>query len=273
MKYAEDFREIARNALKGKWRLSALVGFLAALMGGGLGVNCPSLDLNSNSESTSNIIENLNINISPEAMKIILILLLVLLVWVIVLIVISGAATLGYAVFNLKLIDGEEVSTHDLFSQFNRIGDGFWMNFGVGLYIFLWSILFVVPGIIKSYSYSMTPFIMAENPGMKVDAAITESRRIMDGNKWRLFCLNFSFIGWQLLCLIPDIISLFVSLYLVMVTGNYGFLLLLIACGIPSFIGGLFLRPYMTAAVTAFYREIRFEKVIPEITPAPDQMD
>ena len=273
MKYAEDFREIARNALKGNWRLAAFVGFLAALMGGGLGVKTPSSNWSSNSESTSNIFENLNINISPEAIKIILICVLVLLVWAIVLIVISGAATLGYAVFNLKLIDGEEVSTHDLFSQFNRIGDGFWMNLGVGLYTFLWSLLFVIPGIIKSYSYSMTPFIMAENPGMKVDAAITESRRIMDGNKWRLFCLNFSFIGWQLLCLIPDIISFAVRFYLASVTGNYAFLLLIIPCGIPSFIGGLFLRPYMSAAMTAFYREICFEKAIHEITPAPEQVD
>ncbi len=274
MKYAQDFRGIARNALKGKWRLAAFVGFLATLMGGGIGVRSVSSNWSSSSESSSSIFEQLpSIDISPRAMKIILIALLLLLVWMIVLIVISGAATLGYAVFNLKIIDGEDVSTHDLFSRFNRLGDGFWMNFGVGLYITLWSLLFVIPGIIKSYSYSMTPFIMAENPDMKVDAAITESRRIMDGNKWRLFCLNFSFIGWQFLCLIPDIIGLLISLYLVMTTGNYVFLLLLIPCGIPSFIGGLFLRPYMSASMTAFYREICFAKAAPEFIPTLDNID
>lgn len=49
----------------------------------------------------------------------------------------------------------------------------------------------------------MAPYIMAEHPALTANEAITESRRIMDGNKWRLFCLDFSFIGWELLCVLP----------------------------------------------------------------------
>ena len=72
-----------------------------------------------------------------------------------------------------------------------------------GLYVALWSLLLVIPGIVKSYSYAMAPYIMAEHPALTANEAITESRRIMDGNKWRLFCLDFSFIGWELLCVLP----------------------------------------------------------------------
>lgn len=77
------------------------------------------------------------------------------------------------------------------------------MKFLQGLYIALWSLLLVIPGIVKTYSYAMTPYIMSEHPSLTANEAITESRRIMNGNKWRLFCLDFSFIGWELLCSVP----------------------------------------------------------------------
>ena len=65
--------------------------------------------------------------------------------------------------------------------------------------VMLWSILFVIPGYIALYRYAMTPYIMAENENLSVMEAITESKRIMMGNKWRLFCLDLSFLGWELL--------------------------------------------------------------------------
>lgn len=65
--------------------------------------------------------------------------------------------------------------------------------------VMLWSILFVIPGYIALYRYAMTPYIMAENENLSVMEAITESKQIMMGNKWRLFCLDLSFLGWELL--------------------------------------------------------------------------
>jgi len=59
-----------------------------------------------------------------------------------------------------------------------------------------------VPGVIKSFSYSMAPFILADNPGMKPLKAITASKRMMKGYKWRFFCLQFSFIGWACLAVL-----------------------------------------------------------------------
>ncbi len=70
------------------------------------------------------------------------------------------------------------------------------------IFLLLWSLLFIVPGLIKSYSYRMVPYILAENPDMKATEAITRSREIMDGNKWNAFVLDLSFIGWIFLSVI-----------------------------------------------------------------------
>ena len=65
------------------------------------------------------------------------------------------------------------------------------------LYTFLWSLLFVIPGIIKSYSYMMVPYILAENPTLSPSEAIGISRKMMNGNKWRAFVFDLSFILWD----------------------------------------------------------------------------
>ena len=82
------------------------------------------------------------------------------------------------------------------------------------IYLFLWSLLFIIPGIIKSYSYRMVPYILTENPQMGANEAITLSRKMMDGHKWRAFVLDLSFIGWYLLGLLAFGIGvLFVNPY------------------------------------------------------------
>lgn len=68
-----------------------------------------------------------------------------------------------------------------------------------GLFIGLWSLLFVVPGIIKHYEYLMIPYILAENPGMSRQEAFAISKRMMMGQKWNVFVLDLSFLGWRLL--------------------------------------------------------------------------
>jgi uncharacterized membrane protein len=67
------------------------------------------------------------------------------------------------------------------------------------LYLTLWTCLFFIPGIVKSYSYRMVPYILAENPELSAREAITLSRKMMYGHKWSTFVLDLSFIGWQLL--------------------------------------------------------------------------
>ena len=67
------------------------------------------------------------------------------------------------------------------------------------LFIFLWSLLFIVPGIIKTYEYRLVPYIVSEDPTMNFRDALAESKKLMKGNKWRSFVLDLSFIGWDLL--------------------------------------------------------------------------
>ena len=67
------------------------------------------------------------------------------------------------------------------------------------LYIFLWSLLFLIPGIVKSYEYRMIPFLLAEYPDISVQEAFEISKRMMDGEKWNTFVLDASFFGWALL--------------------------------------------------------------------------
>lgn len=79
-----------------------------------------------------------------------------------------------------------------------------------GLYISLWTLLFIVPGFIKSYEYLMVPYIMAENPAMDQKEAFAISKRMMNGQKWNTFVLDLSFLGWDLLSLFTcGILSIF----------------------------------------------------------------
>ncbi len=78
------------------------------------------------------------------------------------------------------------------------------------IYTFLWSLLFIIPGIIKSYEYRMIPYLLADNPDMDSKEAFAKSREMMSGQKWKAFVLDLSFIGWDLLSILTcGILSLF----------------------------------------------------------------
>ncbi len=250
MKYAADFRYIAREALRGKWLISVLTAFVASLIGAQIASGGGGGSSSSNSgDRNSNI--KLEEYFSLEALNLFRTILLALIVYIvisaIIALIIGGAGKLGYAKYNLNLVDRKDARFEDLFSQFHRIGDGFIMNLLVGLYTFLWTLLFVIPGIIKSFSYAMTPYILYEHPEYSPNDAITKSREIMSGNRFRLFCLNFSFIGWSLLCAVPAIIAL---------VGALSGMFILLPLIFVTIVGDLFVSAYMEAANAAFYREV-----------------
>lgn len=95
------------------------------------------------------------------------------------------------------------------------------------IFIALWSLLFLIPGIVKIYSYSMTEYILEENPELSANEAIDRSRFMMRGHKFDLFWLQLSLIGWFFLCIL---------------TGGIGF---------------LWLEPYYHCAKAAFYEEVK----------------
>ena len=102
-----------------------------------------------------------------------------------------------------------------------------WGMFLMMLFTFLWSLLFIIPGIVKAFSYSMTPFILEEHPELGANEAIDHSRAMMKGHKFDLFWLILSFIGWGFLCLF-----------------TFG-------------IGYLWLIPYMSTSISAFYEDVK----------------
>ena len=116
--------------------------------------------------------------------------------------VVIPALTLSTYVIYSELTLGYEVTAGKAFCGFSDFWSAFKVTFLTGLFTFLWSLLFVIPGIIKAFSYSQAMYILADNPGKPALECITESREMMDGHKMDLFVLGLSFIGWILLGMI-----------------------------------------------------------------------
>lgn len=233
---ASDFRRIARENLSGRWLISALVCLVASLLGG-LSAG-GSLEIDSEDLEAIRSLENI-----PWLIPLIKGVLVYALIAAIIAFIIGGVIELGMKRYFLNQYDGLRHEFRDLFSQFNNWGGGFSLRFMTGLYTALWSLLFVIPGIIKRYSYAMAPFIMVENPELGANECITRSRQMMDGHKFELFCLELSFIGWSLLCIF-----------------TLG-------------IGSPFLNAYQEAARAAFYRSLYEEIPEADTTDFPPYQD
>lgn len=263
---AKEVRKYAREALRGRWLAAGGVSLLASLLGATISMNAIStLSFDGEEESFSFLGEILSLPKEGTMFFAICIGIAVLvLLWAIIILILGGATTLGYAKYNLNLVDDKDPKVKDLFSQYNRIGAGFGMQFFRGLFIVLWTLLLVFPGMIARYRYYMTPFILCENPKMKAREAIKESKKLMKGNKWRLFCLEFSFLGWYALAILVMYVALLVAfvpmfnmsldtnLYLSL--GILGVSLLVIIAWIVAMTIGL--QPYVIASIAVFYREI-----------------
>lgn len=218
---AKELRRTAWDNLADNWWLSIGVAFVASLLGGLITAGGGSISVKFDDPAIRDLPQ-----IFMTYLKIVGSLASIL---AFANFIIGGVVELGYAQYLLKQYNKANFEFRDLFSQFHRFGQGFAQAFLRGLYIFLWSLLFIIPGIIKTFSYAMTPFIMAENPEMTAGEAITASKEMMDGHKFDLFILGLSFIGWALL----EILTL----------------------GIAS----LFVNPYRNAAQAAFYKSLTAE--------------
>ncbi len=117
-------------------------------------------------------------------------------------IVIGAPLAVGIAVFSLSIARKQEARISQLFEPIKK----FWTCLGTYLlamiFILLWMLLLIIPGIMASFSYAMIYFILAEDDEIGPLEAITKSKEMMRGNRWKLFCLGLRFIGWGLLCLL-----------------------------------------------------------------------
>lgn len=142
---------------------------------------------------------------------------------------VAGPLSVGQATIYMKNTDHEKPGFLDLFSSFKEnFGETFLLGIVKGIFIFLWSMLFIIPGIIKCYSYAITEYLMARETDLTAMEAIQKSRALMKGNKMRLFLLQMSFIGW--------------------------ILLVIVSLGLAAF----YVVPYMNTAKTEFFNDIYF---------------
>lgn len=135
----------------------------------------------------------------------------------------------GFAVFFLNIIREKKIDWDSIFDgykngEWKRIGGTYLLYY---IYVILWMLLLIIPGIIKAISYSMTPFILQDDPTISGNAAIEKSMRMMDGHKMDLFWLFLSFIGWIILSIM---------------TFGIGFILL---------------EPYINTSVAHFYEDLK----------------
>lgn len=213
---ASDYRRIARERLDDNWELSILTGLVAVLLGGGIS---GFVKLN------WNISERIT-DVHPALAQIIAVITGFVGLLGLAQFVLGGTVQINYCRFLLKQQDHQNMELIDLFSDFDQLGRGFLQSLLRGIFVALWSLLFIIPGFVKTYAYAMTPFIMADHPDMSANEAITASRELMDGHKLELFLLDLSFLGWNLLCILT--------------------------LGILN----LWIIPYHNAAYAAFYRDI-----------------
>ena len=149
---------------------------------------------------------------------------------------IAGALSFGLYLYYLTLVREKIGDFNLLFKAFSFSGNNlglFGKTLGayllVSLYVFLWTLLFIIPGIVAAYSYRMVFYIIIDNPEIGVSEVLRKSKEMMYGYKSKLFCLDLSFIGWWFLCIL-----------------SFG-------------LGILWLSPYMLTSQTIFYEELRNE--------------
>lgn len=115
---------------------------------------------------------------------------------------IAGPMLVGISMFSLSLSRGENARLEQIFEGFKNYGTVLGAYLLMVLFIFLWMLLLIIPGIIAAIAYSQTFYILAEDDAISSMDALKKSKEMMDGYKWKYFCLGLRFIGWALLCIL-----------------------------------------------------------------------
>jgi uncharacterized membrane protein len=221
------YREQARESLRGNWGKAIIVCLLGTLLGADV-VTLGTVE--NRRDSIQDNIEYFRHTVDSSVFRMFLLIFLgvvsIILVYSIIAFIIGGAIQLGMITFFIGLHQGEQVRVSDLFSQFQSFGKALGLRIVTVFFVWLWSLLLVIPGLIAVFRYSMAPYILAENPDIGIMEALDLSKQMMMGNKLRLLFLGLSFFGWMMLGVITGGIAL------------------------------LWVSPYIEAAYAAFYLDI-----------------
>ena len=248
---SRNIRELGRQALKGNWKSAIIVMLvysictivptviIMALFGGFSEEVLMSEELMAPGEGLSTIYS----------------------------ILVSGAFTFGIAAYFLDLVREKKTDLGQVFSGFGFFFKTLLLYVVMSIFIFLWMLLLIVPGIIAALRYSQAFYILADDPSKDIMQCIRESKEMMKGNKAKFFCLQLSFIGWYVLIF---------AIYMILAVGSAMLTFampetaLFIGVGISIavlLIGVLILMPYIQAATTVFY-----EMVNGNLRPATDEL-
>ena len=196
-----EIKESGKRAFKANYWPCVLVAFLMALFEGGGSVASSSSQTQQTelSEAMSGMQTNEQIAV---VLAILGAVLLVVGISIVVRIFLANPIALGGCNFFKTNHTDTPASLDLLKTGFQNYGHTFVVLFVRDLYLVLWTLLLIVPGIIKAYSYCMVPYILAEHPELSANEVITRSREMMQGNKGRAFLLDLSFFGWILLSIL-----------------------------------------------------------------------
>ena len=222
------YKRIGKASLVGKWGIAIGAYFVALLLGGTLEDSVLNISINASDLSTLVEGAGFDASIRTAIHTVLALVALFGFAFSVAHLFIGSIVGVGYSHLNIDLIDGKDASFKKLFSWFNKDqwGKAVCTNLLRILFTFLWMLLFIIPGIIATWGYSMTTFILAENPDLSPKEALKRSKELMDGHKFELFCLQFSFIGWDILTVLTmGVLSIWVG-------------------------------PWKQAAIAAFYREL-----------------
>ena len=191
--------QMARESLKGKWGLAVGTFFVYMLMIAAIQIMAESYPITS-----------------------------------LLSLIISGPMAVGIAIFSMNISRNQDARLEQIFQGFNNFGTSLGAYLLMMLFVLLWTLLLIIPGIIAALSYAMTFYIIADDDSIGAMEAIDKSKKMMDGYKWKFFCLGLRFIGWSLLCII---------------TLGIGF---------------LWLIPYMQVSLAKFYDDIKENHIVHE---------
>ena len=257
----KTLRTLGRNALAGKWKTSIIavciyvlvmqlpVAVFDALFGRNIGSMMTSngYTYGMDADFYANFYNNMPQTSILSSVYILLI---------------TGAMQLGLTLFFLATFRKHDVQPVDMFLGFERFGKALGLYLYMSLFIFLWTLLFIVPGIIAAVRYSQAFFVLADDPDKGIRQCMDESKAMMKGNKGKYFLLSLSFIGWGLLSAIPaGIVESIGS-----TVSDNSFVIALF-----TIIGFLFVAPllaYMYSTFSGFY-EILAGHLIKETMPVP----
>ena len=232
----KDLKGKAKEALKRNYWKAVLVSLFLIILSGGIGSGSSwRNDSNSNHVSYKNMEKYYNVNGEKGLLRdngfvqefdkidqfaVAAVVLIVIVAIVIILIVVAVALAIDAFLINPLVVGIRRFFVQDLdhkavVGEITYAFDHNYKNIVItmflkNLFVFLWSLLLIVPGIIKAYEYRMIVYIMAENPQMDRSAAFALSKEMMTGQKWNAFVLDLSFLGWNILGMLTmGILSIF----------------------------------------------------------------